>query len=154
MNPKPDYYQYHTSDTLEFGHSQLRLAVIDRYNGRRRMFRLTEPFIIMLRDPKVYVTPFYKLTIPAGYETDLASIPLFATVLVGDRACFAEESVVHDWLCDHGAERFHAHAIMRLIMKARRHPRWKRFVIFYALMLVGYGSTVFIFVTRLFRRRK
>jgi hypothetical protein len=135
--------------------TDLYLRVRDTYNGRRRKFELAHSFSVRLYDGESD-TPFYAIMVPAGYQTDLASIPLIATPIVGDRACFAEESVVHDWLCDQGSSPFYAHSIMRMIMHARKHPRWKCWAIFYALMFFGYGSFVYRTCARVaksFRRK-
>lgn len=134
------------NDKFHAHFSTLLLEPTKKRNGRRRVWRLREPFEAIIHYPGGEMV----ITIPAGYETDLASIPLVAQVFLGGRDEYAEEAVVHDWLCDHSMPRFFTNAQMRILMEVLNRPHWKILSVFYALMFFGYGSPIF----NLFTRRK
>jgi hypothetical protein len=124
--------------------STLLLEPTKKRNGRRRVWRLRQEFeaVIHFSGGKMVIK------VPEGYETDLASIPMFAQLIIGGRDDYAEESVIHDWLCDNLQPRFFTNATMRILMKLLNRPRWKIVAVFYALMFFGYGSKTFNMVTR------
>jgi hypothetical protein len=124
--------------------SDIILEPTNRYNGDRRMYRLRQEFTFDL----TYKGGWESITIPEGYETDLATLPRVLTFFLGRRDDYLEESIIHDWLCDHGQPRFFTNAKMRQVMYVIGRPRWKRWCIFYGLMAFGYGSLVMSFFSR------
>jgi hypothetical protein len=58
--------------------------------------------VAVLQEPWFYCSPATgKLfAVPAGYETDFASIPPFAKLLFPQFGDWAEAAVIHDWLYD------------------------------------------------------
>lgn len=40
------------------------------------------------------------ITVPAGYRTDLASVPRFLTWFIPDHGAYSIAAIVHDWLCE------------------------------------------------------
>lgn len=138
--------QLHRYGPLRVRIAPLHFEATDKFRGRRVVYRLTEPYGVSMLSPCGEFT----MIIPEGYETDLATIPLICQPFIGSSAEFQRAAVVHDMACDNGWPQFAANALMRVVMEARKHPRWKVLGIYYTLMLFGYGS----WVARLFTRKK
>lgn len=67
--------------------NRLKLCLLSTYNGSRRQWILLEPY------------RYYHITVPAGYQTDLATVPrLLWSVLSPSEV--AEAAVIHDYLYD------------------------------------------------------
>lgn len=118
--------------------SDIALTPTTKYNGSRRIYRLTKSFVFVL----TYNGGHERIDIPVGYETDFATLPLPLQLVLGNRDDYLEESIIHDWLCDNRQPRFFTNAKMRQVMFVLNRPRWKRWAIFYGLMIFGYGSLV------------
>lgn len=87
------------------------------------------------------------ITVPAGFQTDLASVPRLPVVylLAGD--CAREAAVVHDYLyCTHIVERATADAILREASAVTGVPAW-RAALMYAGVRLG-GASHWSFNTR------
>lgn len=73
--------------------------------------------------------------VPAGFETDFASVPRLplAFLLTGDTAHAA--AVVHDWLCEHPGQLGTAtiDRVFREAAEASGVPWWRRWVMFGAI---------------------
>ncbi len=80
------------------------------------------------------------MEVPAGFCTDLATLPIFVQLLLGNRDDWAEAAVIHDMLCRHNVSPFMANSTMRLVMHVTHAPKWKQILFFYGLMTVGYQS--------------
>ena len=99
--------------------SALRLEDIGPWRGRT-VYRLLEPLI--------YDSGEQVITVPAGFETDLASVPRLPIVYMmwGDRA--HRESVLHDYLYRIASVpdliRADCDALFRLAMISRDNPWW------------------------------
>lgn len=78
-------------------------------------------------------------TVPAQFETDLASIPMLAR-LVFDRgdARYAKASALHDHMLDGGVDRLTAGAEFHAALRADGVVRWRRLVMFLAVALWRY----------------
>jgi hypothetical protein len=113
-------------------------------NGSRRVYALVKSFSFKLTFPGGVES----INIPAGYETDFATLPLPLQLVLGNRDDYLEESIIHDWLCDNNQPRFFTNAKMRQVMFVLKRPRWKRWAIFYGLMIFGYGSWLMSVFTR------
>lgn len=118
--------------------SPLVLKPTNDYNGRRRIYELDQDFTYLLTFPG----GSDQVTVPAGYKTDLATLPVVLQVILGNRDDYAEEAIIHDWLCDHKMPRFYTNARMRSLMYVLGRPYWKQRAVFYGLMLFGYGSWI------------
>lgn len=127
--------------------SPLRMQATAKSNGRRRIFRLTATFYVRWVGNGVS----FELRVPRGFETDLASMPMAAQILLGDRNSpgVAEAAVAHDWLCQHRAPRAVANCCFNTIMMVSKVRRWKRVLIVAAVWMFGYQS----FWSRLTLRR-
>jgi len=80
-----------------------------------------------------------RISVPAGYRTDLASVPRPFWSVFPPSGAYAPAAVVHDYLCDRPCvcSRFLADAIFRELMAELGVPRWKRLAIYYAVRLYG-----------------
>lgn len=74
------------------------------------------------------------VTVPAGFETDFASIPRPLWSIFPPAGAWAEAAVVHDYLCGlPNVSRFLGDAIFRELMARLGVPLWKRVVMYYAV---------------------
>jgi hypothetical protein len=78
-------------------------------------------------------------TVPAGFASDLASIPLLAR-LVFDRgdSRYAKAAILHDHMLDAGFDRLTAAAEFHSALRADGVKRWRRLVMFLAVALWKY----------------
>jgi hypothetical protein len=118
----------------------LHLEPTDKKNGRRRVYRLLSDYCLLVS----FKGGQEEMTVPAGFETDLATLPVFTQVLLGNRDDYAEPAVFHDWITSDEVHlpQFIANAKMRSIMQALGYPTWKQLLVFYGLMVFGYGSVL------------
>jgi hypothetical protein len=129
---------YYKRNGLKVLASDLALYPTSQMSGRRRIYRLVKHFRIHITMDGVKNV----ISVPAGFATDMATIPLVAQLLIGSRddPGVAEAAVAHDWLCTQDAPREYANATMWVIMLALGVPRWRATAIYLALMLFGYKS--------------
>jgi hypothetical protein len=118
----------------------LVLCPTNMMSGRRRVYRLEREFSIYIRSDGAYEN----YEVPAGFATDLATIPLLAQVFVGgnDAPGVAEASVFHDWACVQGMPRSYANSKLFYLMLAFKAPYWKALAFYAAVSMFGYGSLV------------
>ena len=82
----------------------------------------------------------YTLTVPAGYRTDLASVPWFFRRFFPQDGPWTLAAVVHDYLCDKrfaDIDNLKAAAIFREAMDVLHVPTWKLNIMYYAVRLFG-----------------
>ncbi len=104
------------------------LIVTPLDDGRR--WRLVEPFRYH-RDTEV-------IHVPAGYETDFASIPRLFWRILPPWGKYGKASVVHDYLCDlRDRPSEEVHMIFREAMAALGVSAWKRNVMYAAVRCCG-----------------
>ena len=95
----------------------------------------------VLLAPLVYEgTLIHRITVPAGFETDLESVPrwlpLVYAVLYGTAH---HAAVVHDWLYTTGmVNRQIADGVMYEALRARGEPAWKAYTIWAGIRLGGW----------------
>jgi hypothetical protein len=101
----------------------------------------------MVRSDGVYET----LTVPPGFQTDLATIPIFAQVFIGGRddPGVGECAVAHDYMTINNLPREFCNTKMWHLMLALNVPRWRATAIYLALMMFGYKSPVSRLVKRI-----
>lgn len=93
--------------------------------------RLTAPLVYVGIDGVV-------VTVPAGFESDLASVPQLAQALIGKVDDHAAAAVLHDWLYATAIEpRAEADAVFLDAMQACAVPAWKRRLMWAAVRLGG-----------------
>jgi hypothetical protein len=80
-----------------------------------------------------------RIDVPAGFVTDLASVPRWPIVywLAGGTA--TKSSVLHDWLYRNKAGRKYADEVFLAAMEAEGMPWWRRNAMYAALR--AFGST-------------
>ena len=102
----------------------------------RRVVRFTQDFTVEIWCGDVLLFTF---TVPAGFVSDLASIPRFFHRLLppGEHD---EEAAVHDRMYEIGVNRFFADVFMWLLMLLLGRPAWKREAIFGGLRLFGWRA--------------
>lgn len=141
MSNKTSEWQFCENGVWDAAFSGIILEPTDKYNGRRRIYRLQQAFKFSLS----FKGGSESINIPAGYETDLASLPVILQVILGNRddCGILESSLIHDWLCDNNQPRFFTNAKMRQVQYVLGVPRWKRWAFFYGLMAFGYKSVIY-----------
>lgn len=114
---------------MAFFINELRVKIKQDGNSSR-LYVLIDPFT-------VYTDELGSVTVPAGFETDFASVPrvpfaLWLLAGVGDRA-----SVVHDYLCrTRGVSREVADRVFVDVLSASGVSAWRR-ALFYLGVRVG-----------------
>lgn len=83
-----------------------------------------------------------RYTVPAGFETDFASIPRLFWTFVGHPAGqYAQAAVLHDWLYrTKAAPRAEADRIFREAMGVLEVPAWQRWAMWAAVRVGGSGA--------------
>ncbi|EOI6844551.1 DUF1353 domain-containing protein, partial [Salmonella enterica] len=80
------------------------------------------------------------IEVPAGFVTDLASVPrIFWTILPPDGK-YAKAAIIHDWMYDNALRtKKEADLIFLDGMTVLGVPKWKRIIMYYAVRLFGRG---------------
>lgn len=77
-------------------------------------------------------------TVPAGFQTDFASVPRFFWRVLPPTGDYGFGAVVHDWLYQSKAvSKADADLIFLTAMAALGVYQWKRYVMYYAVKLFG-----------------
>jgi hypothetical protein len=129
---------YYKKNGLKVMVSDLELAPTQEMSGRRRVYRLIIPLDVSITASGVQSG----VSVPAGFTTDLATIPLVAQVFLGGRDApgVAEAAVIHDWLCETNAPRSFANSCLFCLLLAFNVPRWKALCFYFAVSVFGYKS--------------
>ena len=89
----------------------------------------------------VYEAETYYVMVPAGFETDFASVPRLPLMylLAGDTA--HEAAVIHDYLYrTNGISRREADALFYTIMRETNEPRWRAWMMWFAVRAGGWRT--------------
>ncbi|EEG7362757.1 DUF1353 domain-containing protein [Salmonella enterica] len=109
------------------------LELLGHYN-----WRVYEPFAFYLSDNENDV-----IEVPAGFVTDLATIPRIFWILLppdGKYAKAAKAAIIHDYLYDNALRtKKEADLIFLDCMTVLGVPRRKRIIMYYAVKLFGRG---------------
>ncbi|ECI5749343.1 DUF1353 domain-containing protein, partial [Salmonella enterica subsp. enterica] len=99
------------------------------------LWRVYEPFEFYLSDDNSDI-----ISVPAGFVTDLASVPrLFWTLLPPDGK-YAKAAIIHDYLYDNALRtKKEADLIFLDGMTVLGVPKWKRTIMYWAVRLFGRG---------------
>jgi hypothetical protein len=77
-------------------------------------------------------------TVPAGFRTDLASVPRLPLVFLLAGDCAREAAVVHDWLYStHLVDRAMADAVLREASAVIGVPAWRRWLMWSGVRAFG-----------------
>lgn len=107
------------------------LVVVNLTTDARENARLDAPLVYHAANGR-------RLTVPAGFHTDLASIPQIAQAVIGKWERHAPAAVLHDWLyCTHQTTRVEADRLFAEAMAALGVAAWKRRVMWLAVRVGG-----------------
>lgn len=99
----------------------------------RAIFRVAEPFTFEIGR----VGSGFGITVPAGFESDLASVPSWALHLINVGA-LARSAVLHDFLRERLAfSKIEGDAIFLTAMAAEQVTPWQRELVFVAVRING-----------------
>ncbi|MED62060.1 DUF1353 domain-containing protein [Salmonella enterica] len=106
------------------------LEMLGHYN-----WRVYEPFEFYLSDDNSDV-----ISVPAGFITDLVSVPRIFWTLLPPDGKYAKAAIIHDWMYDNALRtKKEADKIFLDGMTVLGVPRWKRTIMYYAVKLFGRG---------------
>lgn len=109
-------------------------AVLEMLDDYR--WRLVEPFEFWITDE-----PEDVISVPAGYVTDLASVPRILWAIFPPHGRYAKAAIIHDWMYDNGLRtKREADRIFLDAMKVLKVPAWRRSLMYYAVSLFGKGK--------------
>ncbi|EAV4234148.1 DUF1353 domain-containing protein [Salmonella enterica subsp. enterica] len=98
-------------------------------------WRVHEPFAFYLSNDNSDV-----IDVPAGFVTDLATIPRIFWSLMPPDGKYAKAAIIHDYLYDNALRtKKEADLIFLDGMTVLGVPRWKRTIMYYAVRLFGQG---------------
>ncbi|HIB1629821.1 TPA: DUF1353 domain-containing protein [Salmonella enterica subsp. enterica serovar Muenchen] len=99
-------------------------------------WRVYEPFEFYLSDDNSDV-----IEVPAGFVTDLASVPRIFWTLLPPDGKYAKAAIIHDYLYDNALRtKKEADLIFLDGMTVLGVPKWKRLVMYQAVRLFGRGN--------------
>lgn len=103
------------------------LEMLDHY-----LWRVYEPFEFYLSDV---------INVPAGFVTDLASVPRIFWSLMPPDGRYAKAAIIHDYLYDNALRtKREVDRIFLDGMTVLGVPKWKRTVMYWAVRLFGRGK--------------
>lgn len=98
-------------------------------------WRVHEPFAFYLSNDNSDV-----IEVPAGFITDLATVPRIFWIMLPPDGKYAKASIIHDYLYDNALRtKKEADRIFLDGMTVLGVPRWKRMIMYYAVRLFGQG---------------
>ncbi|HII0646390.1 TPA: DUF1353 domain-containing protein [Salmonella enterica subsp. enterica serovar Yopougon] len=107
------------------------LEMLDHY-----LWRVHEPFEFYLSDDNSDV-----ISVPAGFVTDLASVPRIFWTLLPPDGKYAKAAIIHDYLYDNALRtKKEADRIFLDGMTILGVPEWKRIVMYLAVRIFGRGN--------------
>ncbi|HGP2813971.1 TPA: DUF1353 domain-containing protein [Salmonella enterica] len=107
------------------------LEMLDHYR-----WRVYEPFEFYLSDDNSDV-----ISVPAGFVTDLATVPRIFRTLMPPDGKYAKAAIIHDYLYDKALRtKQQADLIFLDGMTVLGVPKWKRAIMYQAVRLFGRGN--------------
>ncbi|ECJ4438861.1 DUF1353 domain-containing protein [Salmonella enterica subsp. diarizonae] len=107
------------------------LEMLGHYN-----WRVHEPFAFYLSEDNSDA-----IEVPAGFITDLATIPRIFWSLMPPDGKYAKAAIIHDYLYDNALRtKREADRIFLDGMTVLGVPRWKRTIMYWAVRLFGRGN--------------
>lgn len=99
-------------------------------------WRVYEPFEFYLSDDNSDI-----ISVPAGFITDLATIPRIFWSLMPPDGKYAKAAIIHDYLYDNAFRtKYEADRIFLDGMTVLGVPKWKRVIMYWAVRLFGCGN--------------
>ncbi|EKH1093474.1 DUF1353 domain-containing protein [Salmonella enterica] len=107
------------------------LEMLGHYN-----WRVHEPFAFYLSDDSSDV-----IEVPAGFITDLATVPRIFWILLPPDGKYAKAAIIHDYLYDNALRtKYEADRIFLDGMTVLGVPKWKKMIMYWAVRLFGRGN--------------
>jgi hypothetical protein len=115
---------------------QPQLEDTGRTERGRAVFRLAAPLTLT----SCHQAPGLTVTVPAGFETDFATVPRAFWPCFNPAGPWRAAAIVHDYLYTRQArcDRFLADVIFRAAMHALRVPAPRRLAMYYAVRAFGW----------------
>lgn len=117
---------------------------------------MSDGILFKLKENTEYEYEYYgihrKITVEENFITDFASVPAMFTLLVPRTGEYILATILHDWLYSMGSisfetmTRYEADRIFKEFLKMLGVPKWKTYLIFYAVRL--FGSRYYIRIER------
>ena len=112
--------------------SKLLLVAVSDSGDRVQRWELIEDFSFELCINGC--VPAWKVTVPSGFVTDLASIPMVLWSIFPPYGPWNKAAVLHDFLYSvPGCSSFLADCLFREAMAQLKVPLWRRVVMYYAV---------------------
>lgn len=97
----------------------------------RQLYKLLEPLEYKYKN--------WKITVPAGFETDLVSLPALFRIFASPTGKWAYAAIFHDYLYRSTLyNRKTADLVFNQIMKESKVPKYKRILAYIAVRIFGY----------------
>jgi len=77
------------------------------------------------------------ITVPKGTITDLTSVPRVFWAMFPPHDTYAKAAIIHDWLYEKQAGKEYADRVFLEAMTVLNVPRWKREILYRAVVLFG-----------------
>ena len=113
---------------------RLRYDVLKEVRRGRRLVQLCKPFVYSLEDDGFILN----VVVPAGFISDLASIPRILWPLLPADGVYQEAAIVHDWMYSKCFSRWLSDGVFRYVMEATKVPYWKRCILFWGVRMGGW----------------
>lgn len=106
-------------------------------DGEPAVYQLAEDFTFEMGDES---GASIKITIPKGFETDLASVVRWLWFKFPPNGPWTRAALVHDYFYRNKTpfSRFFADSVFREIMRIDGVPLWQRVVMYYAVRIFGW----------------
>ncbi|EMA4827255.1 DUF1353 domain-containing protein [Salmonella enterica] len=106
------------------------LEMLGHYN-----WRVHEPFEFYLSDDNSDI-----ISVPAGFITDLATVPRIFWILLPPDGKYAKAAIIHDYLYDNALRtKYEADRIFLDGMTVLGVPKWKKTIMYWAVRWFGRG---------------
>ncbi len=121
--------------------SELEVTLTEKRQSGRAVFRLEKDFAYRIGDKKG--DHKWIATMPAGEETDFASIPRVFWSIAQPAGKYMRAAVIHDHLCRRsksGISRWMADAIFLEAMTTLKVPCWKKYMVYAGVRLYAWWA--------------
>lgn len=129
-----DDYKWRLLEPFEYYTEDVGLGREAFYHGYKRGGRVTGGLVEGL-------CLTYYVCVPAGYITDLASVPRVLWNVFPPHGKYAKAAIVHDYLYSNAiGSKLWADKVFLEAMAVLGVPRWRRWIMYFAVRLFGKGN--------------
>lgn len=120
----------------EYTITPLKTEVLDKFYYGRQVYKTLEPFIYDNSSPGICL----RIIVPAGFETDFASIPRIFWVILPPFGQYTKAAVVHDFMYKEkdSPRREICDAVLLEIMAELNTPWYRKWPIYFAVRCFGW----------------